>query len=234
MMGSECMWALGDGSNFQLIRGPWKLSFKVFSSRRASSLTHALDESCVDLIEVTHFPEPSFYRDPLFPFPSLSSSPTPFPVLPEAITNYSDDSVPSSTYHSDLLCHLWDTSANHLNLCVKQGSSLPVLSLLLYPTTSFLWILVTLFPPPLAPSIPQFFLPSLLCLRSPYSIWDTPTTPLPPSSFLASGSQHWFLEISCQQTTKEVELAVRHSVSMYVWCLCYVGMCGCSCVQLFH
>jgi len=40
MMGSECVWALGEGSNFQLVT---KLSFKAFSS-----LT-----SCVDF-EVVH------------------------------------------------------------------------------------------------------------------------------------------------------------------------------------
>ena len=46
------VWALGQGSNFQLVRGPQKLSFKAFSSRR-SSLTQTFVESCVDF-EVAH------------------------------------------------------------------------------------------------------------------------------------------------------------------------------------
>ena len=44
MMRSECVWAFGEGSNF---RGPQKLSFKAFSSKR-SSLTQTFVESCVD------------------------------------------------------------------------------------------------------------------------------------------------------------------------------------------
>jgi len=52
MMGSECVGAFGKGSNFQLLRGPQKLSFKAFSSSR-SSLTQTFVESCVDF-EVAH------------------------------------------------------------------------------------------------------------------------------------------------------------------------------------
>jgi len=50
-MRSECVWAFGEGSNFQL-QG-LKLSFKVFSSRR-SSLTPTFVESCADF-EVAHY-----------------------------------------------------------------------------------------------------------------------------------------------------------------------------------
>ena len=50
--GVECVGGLGEGSNFQLVRGPQKLRFRVFSSRR-SSLTHIFAESCVDF-EVAH------------------------------------------------------------------------------------------------------------------------------------------------------------------------------------
>ena len=46
------MGAFGEGSNFRLVRGPQKLSFKAFSSRR-SSLTQTFVESCVDF-EVVH------------------------------------------------------------------------------------------------------------------------------------------------------------------------------------
>jgi len=43
---------LGEGSNFQLVRGPQKLSSRVFSSRR-SSLSQIFVGSCVDF-EVAH------------------------------------------------------------------------------------------------------------------------------------------------------------------------------------
>jgi len=36
MMGSECRWALGEGSNFQIVIGVSKLSFRAFSSSRNS------------------------------------------------------------------------------------------------------------------------------------------------------------------------------------------------------
>ena len=49
---SVCVGSLGEGSNFQLVRGPQKLSFRAFSSRR-SSLTQTFVESCVDF-EVAH------------------------------------------------------------------------------------------------------------------------------------------------------------------------------------
>ena len=49
MMRSECVWAFGEGSNFQL--EGLKLSFKAFLSR--SSLTQTFVESCVDF-EVAH------------------------------------------------------------------------------------------------------------------------------------------------------------------------------------
>jgi len=80
-MGSECLWALRDGSNFQLIRGPQKLSFGAFSSRRASSLTPTLDESCIDLIEVAHmhFQNPGFTEAHYF---SSQAFPHPYPHPP--------------------------------------------------------------------------------------------------------------------------------------------------------
>ena len=46
------MWALGEGFNFQSVRGPQKLSFIAFSSSRSSS-TQMFVESCADL-EVAH------------------------------------------------------------------------------------------------------------------------------------------------------------------------------------
>ena len=53
MMGSECVWAFGEGSNFHLIRGHQKLSFRAFSSSCRSSLTLTCVESCV-YFEVAH------------------------------------------------------------------------------------------------------------------------------------------------------------------------------------
>ena len=53
MMQSQCVWTLGEGSNFQLVRGPQKLSFRIFPSRR-SSLTQMFVGSCVDF-EVAHY-----------------------------------------------------------------------------------------------------------------------------------------------------------------------------------
>jgi len=35
MMGSGCVWAFGEGSNFQLARGPQILSFKAFQAEGA-------------------------------------------------------------------------------------------------------------------------------------------------------------------------------------------------------
>jgi len=43
------VWALGEGSNFQLVRGPQRLSF----SNRRSSLTQTFVERCIDF-EVAH------------------------------------------------------------------------------------------------------------------------------------------------------------------------------------
>ena len=51
MMGSESVGSLGEGSNFQLVRVPQKLSFRAFSRR--SSLTQTFVESRVD-VEVAH------------------------------------------------------------------------------------------------------------------------------------------------------------------------------------
>ena len=59
------VWALGQGSNFQLVRGPQKLSFKAFSSRR-SSLTQTFVESCVDF-EVAHLAHGSEIATPEIP-----------------------------------------------------------------------------------------------------------------------------------------------------------------------
>ena len=69
MMGSECVWGLGEGSNFQLVRGPQKLSFRAFSSRR-SSLTQIFVESCVDF-EVAHLSVLVVWRLPYPEIPSL-------------------------------------------------------------------------------------------------------------------------------------------------------------------
>ena len=72
MMGSECVWGLGEGSNFQLVRGPQKLSFRAFSSRR-SSLTQTFVESCVDFDEVAHLFVLMFRRLPYPEIPTLIS-----------------------------------------------------------------------------------------------------------------------------------------------------------------
>ena len=52
IMQSQCVGTLGEGSNFQLVRGTQKLSFRSFPSRR-SSLTQMFVGSCVDF-EVSH------------------------------------------------------------------------------------------------------------------------------------------------------------------------------------
>ena len=49
MMRSECVWAFGEGSNFQLE------GLKIEFSRRRSSLTQTFVESCIDF-EVAHLP----------------------------------------------------------------------------------------------------------------------------------------------------------------------------------
>ena len=54
MMGSECVRGLGECSNFQLVGGPQKLSFRTFSSRR-SSLTQTFVENLHSIdFEVAH------------------------------------------------------------------------------------------------------------------------------------------------------------------------------------
>ena len=55
----QCGWVLGEGLNFQLVKGPQKLSFRLFSNRR-STLTWTFVESCVDF-EVAH--QYSWFRD---------------------------------------------------------------------------------------------------------------------------------------------------------------------------
>jgi len=53
MMGSECVWALGEDSNFELVRGPWNWILRHFQAEGACSLTQTFAESCVDL-EAAH------------------------------------------------------------------------------------------------------------------------------------------------------------------------------------
>ena len=49
MMGSECVWGLVEGSNFQLVRGPLLRHFQA----ERSSLTQTFIKNCVDF-EIAH------------------------------------------------------------------------------------------------------------------------------------------------------------------------------------
>jgi len=81
MVGSECEGGLGEGSTFQLVRGPQKLSFRALSSRR-SSLTQIFVESCVDF-EVAHLSAFMVWRLPYPEVPTLNRS---VPVSSKACT----------------------------------------------------------------------------------------------------------------------------------------------------